>query len=208
MNKIKEIFSQPEEVIDIHNIIYLLHLVFSLFVFVLVGKNYIHVLGYVIPSIFTIYFCLIKTSYGRKKFNYINQKMGYLLKFGIAVLGVAFLFLLAEQTSFLDFLNSLFMIITAASFFYWVLVLDTKEEINKKVFATEKDNRNIFNVICISVLGYYMIDYIVIFVEYGFDKYFMLDIIHSLFLGLVFILRLRYIYLYQEHIGKRREYYV
>lgn len=208
MKNLKEIFNTPEEVTDLHNIIFLLFLVFGLFVFVLIGSDKIYWQNYLIPAIFTIYFWLIKTSFGKKKFNYINKIMYYGAQVGAIVAILNFIYEASALSSFYDFLQIFIMLIAFLFFLYWIVVFNAKKETNRRIFLTEKSNKNFFNILLVSEIGINILNYIVVIVEFKLPNYYGINIINSLIVIILFILRLRYIYLYQEHIAKRRNYYV
>lgn len=208
MKFLKEIYNLPENVTDMHNLIFLIYLVFGLFVNVLVGTTPEFWLAYLIPGIFTIYFYIIKTSKGKKKFDKINNFISYISFIGIISSVFYFLFGLGKLHSWQDLVSTISYLLTFAFYLYWLVVFFVKEDKNKKFFNKENGNSTFCNIFLISYIGINLLYFLTITLESGIDMYWGINIISSLIYMSMFILRIRYIYLYQQHISERREYYV
>lgn len=208
MKNIKNILSTPENTISFHNTITMIYLLFGLFVCVITGLDIEYLSNFIMPLVYVFYFLLINTSYGKRKFDKINLIMSIISFIGVLGSIIYFIDSAIELRTLYDFIQSLSYIVVFLFYSYWLSVFFLNESTNKKVFKTEKSNLNISNVIIISNIGLNIMFYLIILFDYGIEKYLMIDFISSIFLIILFILRVRYIYLYQEHVSKRRDYYV
>ena len=208
MKKIEEIINTPESVIETHNTVFALYLLYGLFVSIFIGTNINYWLSYFGPFIFMLYFYYINTTNGKKNFDKINNIVSIICFISLLVTGLYFLIHFLE-------VNSLYTLIKIISYalnmffpLYWIAVFYTNKEQNKKIFLTEKSNQNYYHVIVISCIGINILEYLAVLIENGTVDYLMLNIISSIIFVLLYILRVRYVYLYQEHVSKRRDDYV
>lgn len=200
MKKIKEIFNTPEKLTDSYNILFLIYVMFGFFVSVMVGTTLNYWLQYLVPFMYAGYFFYIKTYYGKRKFKRLSKIVGYI---NIVIILCCIMFFMYD----LFFVDSLYRLISLLSYLltlflslYWVVVFLVDKERKKKIFNLEKSNSNWFDIIAISFIGLNVISYVIYIFDYGIVDYFLLNIASTIFMVLLYIMVLRYIYLYQKHI--------
>lgn len=198
MSFIKKVLNDSKEISKYYIIISIIYLVCCLVLYDFSTSTLITLLA---PLIFTAYFIYLNNENGKRNFNNINRLMSYLFMVFIGLIGFNILIYLSELDNLN--LNSLITIITyilAILFYlYWLLAFFVKPETNKKTFNNTTKNDTIFNTILISNIVILVINYLNL-IDYGIMTSYLITLLIIDTLSIVlFILRLRYIYLFQNY---------
>jgi len=164
------------------------------------------------PLLFTAYFAYLRTNSGKRNFNSVNQLISYVfVVFAIISAGYA-LYYMTQFDELTYYGGNIIVISTIVSYImatvfylYWIIVFLLKPQKNKKFINSPSKNNTIFWVILITNIVIAAINYYQYF-KYSFMmSYLLKSVIIDALSVILFILRLRYIYLYQDYKFKRSE---
>lgn len=198
MSFIKKVLNDSKEISKYYIIISIIYLVCCLTLYDFSTSTLVTLL---VPLIFTAYFIYLKNDNGKRNFNSLNRLLSSLFMGCITIVGINALDYIFELDNLnLNAITTITTYILAISFYlYWIFVFYAKPETNKKVFNNTTKNNTIFNTILIGNIVILVINYLN-FLDYGImTSYLLKFLIIDLLSTALFILRLRYIYLFQDY---------
>ena len=208
MSFFKKILNDPQEVSKYYIITSIIYFICC----IVMGTNIRNLILLLLPLIFTVYFIYLKTESGKRNFNSVNQLISYVfVVFAVISAGYALYYLiefddityyggkLIAMTSIASY------IIATAFYLYWIVVFLLKPHKNKKHINNPSKNSTFFWVILITNIIILAINYWQ-YLRYGFlTSYLIRALMVDGLSVILFVLRLRYIYLYQDYRFKRSE---
>lgn len=208
MSFFKKILNDPQEVSKYYIITSIIYFICC----IAIGTNVRNLILLLVPLIFTVYFIYLKTESGKRNFNSVNQLISYVfVVFAVISAGYALYYLIEfdDMTYYggnlVAMTNIATYVIATAFYLYWIVVFLLKPQKNKKYINNPSKNNTIFWAILITNMIILAINYYQ-YLKYGFiTSYLIRALIVDGLSVILFVLRLRYIYLYQNYRFKRSE---
>ena len=209
MEFIKKVMNDPKEVTKYHIWIS----IFFVFYYIIAvnGNLYSSLLYLTDAIIFSAYFIYLKTDSGKKNFITANKIISYIMIFTVIILSLMLLVNLVSSNGIGAYYSASQLLMSLISqtinigfCLYWIYVFYVSSEKNKKVFKYTTTNSNIFTTFIISTISINIITYLTYLDSDILFRLVLKNLISDGIILILFILRLRYIYLFQKHKEERK----
>ncbi len=202
MESIKKILADPLEITKYHIILTGVLILFC----VLISHSLLSITVLCLDGIiFSLYFLYLKTESGKKNFDTANKIISYILF--ITIVGIVVL--LISRLKYYHGISLLTYFATQAInigfCIYWIYAFFVTEEKNQDFFQTKVKNETFCQILIWGTIILDIITYLLILDSGWILKYLIQSLIQTVLTLCLFILRVRYIYLYQNHKEERRK---